>query len=115
MADATSQLDEMPLHELVAVLRTVILEKKCSGIGETGENCVSCPLKGLSSFDECWGRCCIDVLYGLVERLLTAIPDVVYCNECKFGVLEERDGVPWLYCRNEPVSWNGYCERGRRR
>jgi hypothetical protein len=105
----------MPLHELVAVLQTVIFEKKCWGVGGTGENCVSCPLKALSSFDECWGRCCIDVLYDLVERLLTAIPDVVYCNECKFGVLEERDGVPCVYCRNEPMAWNGYCERGKRR
>lgn len=115
MADVTSPLDGMTLHELVTVLRTVILEKKCSGIGGMGENCVSCPLKSLSSFDECWGRCCIDVIYSLLERLLTAIPDVVYCNECKFGVIDERGGVPGLYCRNEPVSWNGYCERGRRR
>lgn len=115
MADATSPLDGMPLHELVAVLRTVILEKKCYGIGGTGENCVSCPLRALSSFDECWGRCCIDVLYDLVERLLTVIPDVVYCNECKFCVFEGQDGMPCLYCRNEPVAWNGYCERGKRR
>ena len=115
MADTTSQLDGMQLHEIVAVLRTVILEKKCCGISEMGENCVSCPFKGLSSFDECWGRCCIDVIYSLVERLLTAIPDVVYCNECKFGVLEERGGMPCLYCRNDPVSCNGYCERGKRR
>lgn len=115
MADVTSQLEGMPLHEIVAVLRTVILEKKCCGIGGMCDNCVSCPLKGLSSFDECLGRCCIDVLCGLVERLLMAIPYVVYCNECKFGVLEERDGMPCLYCLNDHVSWNGYCERGKRR
>lgn len=115
MADATSPLNGMSLHEIVAVLRTVIFEKKCCGIGGMGENCVSCPLEALSSFDECWGRQCIDLLYDLVERLLTAIPDVVYCNECKFGVPDERDGEPYVCCRNEPKAWNGYCERGRRR
>lgn len=115
MADATSPLDGMSLHELVTALRTVIFEKKCYGVGGMGENCVSCPLEALSSFDECWGRCCIDPLWDLVERLLTAIPDAVYCNECKFGVPDERYGVPYVCCRNEPKAWRGYCERGRRR